>query len=261
MMAVGCSEVLGLDPTTSGDTVDPSCGNATLDATEDCDDGNTTDDGNGCDARCKKNAVCGDNKVHALFEACDDGNKSDDTCSDDCKLITVEKTADQYGAAFDLNKDGVADAFQDILSGQQTVTWDPPLGIRTAFEVDVRGLPTTPLLKAVYFRFAACCVTNERPFNVHGYAGNGSIDFADFANTGSLGGFAADNTALASVEVTSFVATLLNNKAPFAGFLLRADTATTLSLSVYTPFSGLPDKYPRLVSVYCLDANSNGVCD
>lgn len=36
---------------------------------------------------------------------------------------------------------------------------------------------------------------------------------------------------------------------------------TTVSLSVYTPFSGLFDKYPRLVAVYCLDTNTSGMSD
>ena len=56
---------------------------------ESCDDGNTVDDGNGCDAFCQANNVCGDGTVQGAVEACDDGNTVDadgvtDTCNADC---------------------------------------------------------------------------------------------------------------------------------------------------------------------------------
>ncbi len=52
---------------------------------ESCDDGNATDDANGCSAECKVNAICGDEVVQSLFETCDDGNLEDfDGCSAQC---------------------------------------------------------------------------------------------------------------------------------------------------------------------------------
>ncbi|MDH5718925.1 MAG: Ig-like domain-containing protein, partial [Spirochaetia bacterium] len=50
------------------------CGDGTMNGTESCDDGNTVDDGNGCDASCQTNNVCGDSILQSLYEACDDGN-------------------------------------------------------------------------------------------------------------------------------------------------------------------------------------------
>jgi cysteine-rich repeat protein len=62
------------------------CGDKVVAATEDCDDGNTIDDGNGCDATCAFNNVCGDGDVEAAAEECDDGNIVDDGngCSATC---------------------------------------------------------------------------------------------------------------------------------------------------------------------------------
>ena len=45
---------------------------------ETCDDGNTIDDGNGCSAACQTNDVCGDGSIQSLYETCDDGNAIDD---------------------------------------------------------------------------------------------------------------------------------------------------------------------------------------
>ena len=64
------------------------CGNGTVDADEECDDGNTKS-GDGCDSLCKQElvpgpAVCGNNKKE-LGEECDDGNaKSGDGCDSGC---------------------------------------------------------------------------------------------------------------------------------------------------------------------------------
>jgi cysteine-rich repeat protein len=63
------------------------CGNLTVeDAIEECDDGNTTDDGNGCDETCMANNVCGNGTVEDAVEECDDSNMDDgDGCSSSCK--------------------------------------------------------------------------------------------------------------------------------------------------------------------------------
>ncbi|MCX5739520.1 MAG: myxococcus cysteine-rich repeat containing protein, partial [Proteobacteria bacterium] len=63
----------------------PVCGNAVLDAGEQCDDGNKTA-GDGCNATCQVEASCG-NAVLDAGEQCDDGNKTaGDGCSATCKV-------------------------------------------------------------------------------------------------------------------------------------------------------------------------------
>ena len=66
------------------DGVEPFCGDGTVDAGEDCDDGNQ-DDTDACTSSCKS-AKCGDGIVQAGVEQCDDGNMVDnDGCTNTCK--------------------------------------------------------------------------------------------------------------------------------------------------------------------------------
>ncbi len=55
--------------------------------TEECDDGNTTSDGNGCGGNCRGNNVCGNGRVEVWLEECDDGDDVDsgNGCSATCK--------------------------------------------------------------------------------------------------------------------------------------------------------------------------------
>jgi len=63
------------------------CGNAVVEAGEECDDGNLNDDDD-CLSTCKL-STCGDGKVNLRTEECDDGNLDDeDDCLSTCKLNT-----------------------------------------------------------------------------------------------------------------------------------------------------------------------------
>jgi cysteine-rich repeat protein len=66
------------------------CGNHRTDPGEKCDDGNTVS-GDGCSADCKSVEVCGNGIIDtAVGEVCDDGNTvSGDGCSADCKSTEV----------------------------------------------------------------------------------------------------------------------------------------------------------------------------
>lgn len=62
----------------------PGCGNAVLEAGEQCDDGNAVD-GDAC-VHCQ-DARCGDGVRYAAVEECDDGNGDDhDACLDSCAM-------------------------------------------------------------------------------------------------------------------------------------------------------------------------------
>lgn len=77
-------------PRLSGAAVDigadeMTCGNAVLDAGEECDDGNTVDC-DGCDRNCTLSSRCG-NRIVCGPEQCDDGNLVDgDCCSSTCQF-------------------------------------------------------------------------------------------------------------------------------------------------------------------------------
>lgn len=61
-------------PADSGtSTTTAVCGNNQVERGEECDDGNVSDDQNGCSSDCHRNSVCGNAHVEALFETCDVG--------------------------------------------------------------------------------------------------------------------------------------------------------------------------------------------
>jgi cysteine-rich repeat protein len=61
------------------------CGDGEVNADlEDCDDGNATDDGNGCSATCKYDNVCGNGVVESTVEFCDQGGVDTATCNATC---------------------------------------------------------------------------------------------------------------------------------------------------------------------------------
>jgi cysteine-rich repeat protein len=61
------------------------CGNGTVEATEECDDGNTVDE-DGCTNLCTAEGECGDGVIDPL-EFCDDGNTVEcDGCTADCLI-------------------------------------------------------------------------------------------------------------------------------------------------------------------------------
>ena len=68
--------------------LDSFCGNEVLEPViEACDDGNATDDGNGCSASCQANNVCGNGIIESAVETCDDGGTANgDGCSDSCSI-------------------------------------------------------------------------------------------------------------------------------------------------------------------------------
>ncbi len=75
--------------TTGGDGCDAlcqnECGNGSVEGAEECDDGNLVN-GDGCDDQCMLEPACGDGNLDA-GEECDDGNTtSGDGCSDICEI-------------------------------------------------------------------------------------------------------------------------------------------------------------------------------
>ena|SRR3989344_487055 len=103
----------------------PQCGDGTLDAGEQCDDGNTTN-GDGCSAQCtieQDEPQCGDGTLDA-GEQCDDGNTTNgDGCSAQCKEEEEEEEEKECKGSIgntvwlDQNGNGKEDAGEKGLSG------------------------------------------------------------------------------------------------------------------------------------------------
>ena len=107
----------------------PVCGDGTVDAGEQCDDGNTANN-DGCSSTCQ-NEVCGDN-IQQTNEQCDDGNQTNgDGCENDCTLTpaapacgdgTVD-AGEQCDDGNTVNNDGCSSTCQNEVCGdniQQT---------------------------------------------------------------------------------------------------------------------------------------------
>jgi cysteine-rich repeat protein len=68
-----------------GECTVPVCGDGVREGSEQCDDGNTSDD-DACTASCRR-AYCGDGHVHAGVEDCDDRNQDNgDGCTNACNF-------------------------------------------------------------------------------------------------------------------------------------------------------------------------------
>ena len=76
-------------PTTTSTTTSAGvCGDGTVDAGEECDDGGANGDSAACTSECLNN-ICGDGKLLEGEEQCDDGNTEDgDGCTAECKNNT-----------------------------------------------------------------------------------------------------------------------------------------------------------------------------
>ncbi|MFA5021733.1 MAG: polymorphic toxin-type HINT domain-containing protein [Patescibacteria group bacterium] len=82
-----CGNNCGGSAQTQSCTV-PRCGDAHIDAGEECDDGNTVS-GDGCSASCQTEVGCGNGQLNA-GEQCDDGNtNSGDCCSASCQVELI----------------------------------------------------------------------------------------------------------------------------------------------------------------------------
>lgn len=74
------------------DCTPAACGDGHVNSnTEDCDDGNATDEGNGCSTGCRYNNLCGDAVVALHGEECDTGGDSA-TCDADCTYVQCGDT-------------------------------------------------------------------------------------------------------------------------------------------------------------------------
>lgn len=65
--------------------ISTACGDGVVQPGEDCDDGNTTDDGNGCGTDCQFRNTCGDGVLEPLAEH---GGVDTATCDTDCTAAT-----------------------------------------------------------------------------------------------------------------------------------------------------------------------------
>jgi cysteine-rich repeat protein len=113
------------------------CGNGEIEVgIETCDDGNTTDDANGCSSACQTNGSCGNGLVETLSETCDDGGiVGGDGCNSSCEVeigwncVGEPSACSSQAARFIACADGltVADQHTGLLWEKKTGTYAPPI--------------------------------------------------------------------------------------------------------------------------------------
>lgn len=244
------------------------CGNAKIEPGEDCDDGNTTDDDNGCDGQCHKNAICGDAKIQSLFEICDQISG----CSMNCKepSLLLYPVSDRYG-----RYNATTHTWDGLFPESETtgeVSWVPqpeaggPLEWRTGFEFETGSLHPLDLLKTARFTAFAASVSQQAPLlQLDGYLGDGHVTIQDMDAGNSLISVLAENPGPVVFDIKTFIQKATIQKYDFTGFLLRIDTIapTDPPMGVIVALSNSSDQtiWPRLEITYCVDSNQDLECD
>jgi hypothetical protein len=225
-MACGVSRPADIDPDSEG--IVSICENSQIEPGEDCDDGNTIDDGNGCDSQCQKNAICGDSKIQDLFEICD--GTAD--CNLDCKesSVLLSAVADRDGR-HDVTT-GVWELDQQNASG--LVEWLAPsdggsFEWRIAIEFGTHFLRRMNLIKTARLTiFPTAFPPEAHMLQLHGYSGDGQIAVQDMVIDNLIGSFPTRGSPPIFLDVSMFVKIATDQRYPFIGFLLRASaTAPT----------------------------------
>lgn len=251
------------------DCTRPACGDGLLNlASEMCDDGNTVDNGNGCDSQCRKNSVCGDGVVQDLFEACDGGTG----CSLDCKTASTVSLPVSDRGGIDIRANGTWDGLNGEDSTGEAVTWLPQSAQidaqerRIGFEFDTRALHPAYLVQDAHFAiFPSNISGGPRTVQLRGYMGNGAVEVTDMTADTVVTSFLASTTAPVSLDVKPFLQTAARQQYSFTGFLLRLDMIQAaddaFNLGVTTSNNVNPDIRPRLNITYCVDSNRDNKCD
>lgn len=100
---------------------------------------------------------------------------------------------------------------------------------RTAFEFSLSSLPVGWTINSIKLTMSLDNFDGTRAVQVHGYAGDGTVQLNDLSRDGLVGTASIDPSGAHTVilDVTSFVAGLVANGGTFAGFNIREAPANT----------------------------------
>lgn len=240
------------------DAPPPRCGDGVRSPPgEECDDGNTMDDGNGCGATCLRNSVCGNSRVESYFEVCD-GTAG---CSGDCKQATLALTpvSDRGGGDFDGN--GTYDAMNQETSTGEAVAWVMPEERRIAWEFATPFLtPTAVFTSAQFTLFPNNISGGPQTMQMHGYRANGAVELVDMTANGLIASPVASSTAPMVVDARTFLQGLTTMQPTHVGFMLRLETrpAQLFNLGISMSNNMTASVRPRLDIVVCADPEGDG---
>jgi hypothetical protein len=138
-------------------------------------------------------------------------------------------------------QDGIFDAFAPFNLG--SVNNNGFTSFRTAFEFSVSGLPVGSTVNSAKLTMALTNFEGMRAIEVHGYAGNGTVQLSDLALNGlvATASASAGGTQAFIFDVTSFVSDLAAGGGTFAGFNVREEPANASNFLVMNlALTGVP---------------------
>ncbi len=167
---------------------------------------------------------------------------------------TVQNIAIDFGQA-----DGVFDAFY-LAAGPGNNGYSD---VRYAALLPIGGIPAGSLVTSATLTLLITNPEGTRTFEVHGFAGNGTLQLSDFSLNGLLGSSTLQPIATATFtfDVAAFIQNLLTGGSGFAGINVRefpANSSNFILFSVdaavlnvqYTP----PAPVPEPASIFLLSS-------
>lgn len=129
----------------------------------------------------------------------------------------ISGTAEDYGP-----QDGVFDVLDPPYLWPGSVNNNGYTSIRTAFEFSQVDIPAASMVDSAFLALYLNNWEGNRKIEIHGFAGDGIIELADFSTDNLLGStMVGAGSSLLTFDVTEFVRFLWSSNAPFPGFSVR----------------------------------------
>jgi hypothetical protein len=165
-------------------------------------------------------------------------------------LLLITPTDDDRGIDAFLDGNFMCCQMDD---GLATVTLNVSFEERVGLEFALAALPSNATItSATLTLHLPTDIATENTADVHGYAGDGTIDDADLTVSNLLTSFVVSLAGSVDIAIpTSFIQGLLIADEDFAGFMLRNMTEPSGGVfTIWTASSGFEDLYPTLAIEY-----------
>ena len=182
--------------------------------------------------------------------------------SDARGAVTNLNFVDAATALDDGPQDGVFDAFTPFNFG--SVDNNGYSSFRTALEFDVSGIPPGSTIMAATLTLSVNFVEGTRNIALHGYAGDGTVQLADFSRDDLVDDTTLEPPGSQSVvfDVMTFIESRVAGGERFAGFNVREEPANSSNFGVlFFQMDGPNAPLLSLEFVPLSDADHDGVLD
>ncbi len=131
-------------------------------------------------------------------------------------------------------QDGVFDSFAPFNLG--SVNNNGWTSFRTALEFDISAIPAGSVINAATLTMSFGWVEGTRQIALNGYAGDGTVQLADFSRDGLIATttLSPPGSQFVGFDVTQFIRNLVINHNAIAGFNLREDPANAFNYAMFS---------------------------